>query len=463
MTQRPRELTPHAGPRHFVGAELRARRLARNMSLAELSREVHVNASHLARLERAERPIPPDLLTHCDDALAADGALTRLGALLRNDDEHAVTAAGDHVASQAADVASTPDHVALARAHEAPLEADEDVVIPVRATNGRIVYVPLPRRRFLKGLGVAATIATGATGTSLAQDLPPVEHFRQLRSTLADSDNLFGPHRVMDTVREQINLLQEIRKAQRGTDLREIIKVQTEFADLLGWLHQDSGEHHAAQFWLDRALEWSHLSGDVNSTAFILGRKSQLASDMGDGSEAAEMAEASIRLVPPNSRMAAISSVHAVRGYALLGDRDGVTRTHERTQALLDTYEPDQLPWGQFFGRSYVYVHHAESQRLLGNYTTATKEYQSAIDHMPSGFRRDQGVYLAREALAFAGGGDAEQAAHVGMRALAIGLDTGSGRILTELGQVREALIPNTAPDVQQFTDALLDARRQQT
>ena len=454
MPQRPRELTPEAGPRHFVGAELRARRTARNMSLADLSREVHIDTSHLSRFERAERPIPLDVLARCDGALRADGALVRLGALLSADDR-------GHVANSPADVARPAEALDHARVHEAPLVASDGdaVTIPVRAADGRIVYVSISRREFF-GIGAAATALTaGASPAAAAADLPPVEHFRQLRSTLADSDNLFGPQRVMAAVREQIDLLQSLRQGQRGADYRALAGVQTEFADLLSWLHQDSGEHDAAAFWLDRALEWSHLTGDINNTAFILTRKSHLASDIGNGAEAAEVAEASVSLAPTNSRMAAIASAQATRGYALLGDQSGTERAHDRTLNLFDTATADELPWGQFFGPAYVTAQYAESQRLLGNHSAAAGQYRLAIDQMPAGFRRDQGVYLAREALAFVGAGDAEQAAQAGLRALNIGNETGSTRILTELHKVRNALQVSQTESARQFTTELQASR----
>lgn len=93
--------------------------------------------------------------------------------------------------------------------------------------------------------------------------------------------------------------------------------MQVQFADLIGWLYQDSGDHQAAQHWLDRALECAHLAGDDNSVAFILARKSQLAADMGDPAEAVAVAEAAVKLARPRSRIAAAAAVYAAHGHAL--------------------------------------------------------------------------------------------------------------------------------------------------
>jgi len=82
--------------------------------------------------------------------------------------------------------------------------------------------------------------------------------------------------------------------------------------------------------------------------------------------------------------------------------------------------------------------------------------FQQAIRELPSSFRRDRGVYLAREALAHTGARDPEQAADIGMQALVIARDTQSGRIVDELARVDSGLAPWAAlPAVADSRDAL--------
>ena len=71
-------------------------------------------------------------------------------------------------------------------------------------------------------------------------------------------------------------------------------------------------------------------------------------------------------------------------------------------------------------------------------------------------YHRDRGVYLAREAAAYAGAGEADHAAGIGLQALAIGTETRSGRIFTELATVESRLDRTAAsPAVREFTDAM--------
>ncbi|MGH3798272.1 MAG: helix-turn-helix domain-containing protein, partial [Pseudonocardiaceae bacterium] len=48
MGQRPKDLTPHQNLHHYWGAELRALRVARGLSLAELGQQLHCDPSYLA-------------------------------------------------------------------------------------------------------------------------------------------------------------------------------------------------------------------------------------------------------------------------------------------------------------------------------------------------------------------------------------------------------------------------------
>lgn len=349
------------------------------------------------------------------------------------------------------------------RSEPDPVDMSGVLTIPMRSDDGRIFYVPFDRRRFMRGVGAgfvtSAAGGVGATSPSTPMAAYPIEHFQQVRKALADSDNLFGPNMVIPTAREQINTMQELRQSRRGGELRRLLRVQAEFADLLGWLHQDKGEHHAAQFWLDRALEWSYSSGDQESAVFILARKSQLAGDMKDGAETVGLAEAALSMAGPRSRIAAIATTYAAHGYALQSEAANSNRAYERARELLADADSDETPWGQFFDDAYIGVQQAQSWTVLGEYRAAAEQYRSAIAALPTGFRRDQGVYLAREALAYANAHDAEKAADIGLNALTIGVDTGSRRVLDELVQVGNELGPWKAkPEVSHFYHALKDA-----
>lgn len=79
MANRMRTLDPQASPAALFGAELRALRQRRGLSLAALGRLVHVSGDLVGKIEKADRRPQPDLVTRLDRALEADGSLDRLG------------------------------------------------------------------------------------------------------------------------------------------------------------------------------------------------------------------------------------------------------------------------------------------------------------------------------------------------------------------------------------------------
>jgi transcriptional regulator with XRE-family HTH domain len=103
VANRLRALDPQASPAALFGAELRALRQRRDLSLAAVGRLVHVSGDLIGKIEKADRRPQPDLVTRLDRALQADGAIERLGRGVL-DDDHA-----DGSRSMGADPVLTPD------------------------------------------------------------------------------------------------------------------------------------------------------------------------------------------------------------------------------------------------------------------------------------------------------------------------------------------------------------------
>jgi hypothetical protein len=336
------------------------------------------------------------------------------------------------------------------------------------ATNGALVDRPpqnlsgeeVNRREAMKLMAATAASALPLVGyeplravLASPESAHPLDHLRRMREMLAESDNLYGPSRVIPAAREQVALILELKSQARGSDLSPLLSVGAEYADLIGWLHQDSGQHQVAAWWLDRALEWSHLSMDDQATSFMLTRKSQLASDEGDGNGAVYAASAAARHA--NTRVAAIAATQSIRGYALLGDRKGFQAARHEAHELLARSDGEGLTWGRFFDASYIEVHYAQGQVTLGDYRGAAQTYDAALASVPGEFRRDRGVYLARAAFAHARANNLDRAVRSGVESLAIGLRTRSARILRELRQFDAAIDRfSNEPSVSRFRDA---------
>ncbi|MBI1758776.1 MAG: helix-turn-helix domain-containing protein [Actinobacteria bacterium] len=78
MGQRPRVLRPYDSPEAYFGAQVRAWRVRRGLSQADLGRLVHVSGDLVAKVEKAQRRVHADLVTGLDVALGGDGSLAGL-------------------------------------------------------------------------------------------------------------------------------------------------------------------------------------------------------------------------------------------------------------------------------------------------------------------------------------------------------------------------------------------------
>lgn len=311
---------------------------------------------------------------------------------------------------------------------------------------------PMKRRDFARGLvGAGVLAALGPLDRLSAPsifavdeaaelgDVHPVEHLRRIREVLVDSDNLLGPQPVIPTVVRHIGVIQRLRERHGGSDGQALLHMRARYAEFAGWLYQDAGDPATAQHWLDRALEWSHAVGDAEMATYVLARKSQLAGDTADGFSAVDLAEAAWNLAP-DRRLQALARTYAAHGHALAGSRDRCLRALDEATELISRANDGPARWAPWLDAAYIDVQRARCLTIVGDPRQAAGLFQGAIRRLPPSYRRDRGVYLGREALAHAGNGEPEQAAAVGVRALAIAEETRSGRILAELVHLEDVL-----------------------
>ena len=117
---------------------------------------------------------------------------------------------------------------------------------------------------------------------------------------------------------------------------------------------------------------------------------SQLAGDMLNPAEAVAVAEASIRLRRPQSRIGAVAAAYASHGYGLAGDRAACDRLCGTARDALDDAGGTGLPWAKFFDGPYIDVHHARSLAALGEYRAAAERFRAAIDDLHPDYHRDR-------------------------------------------------------------------------
>jgi transcriptional regulator with XRE-family HTH domain len=491
-----RALDPDRSAQHRFGSELRRWRKTRGLSQDRLGSLVHVSGDLIYRVELAERRPARDLAERCDqvletggalavlwDAAAAESAAARPASLPVTDigsvgNSRSTAAWAAQLRSSRFDAYSPaamgwPGVPAAAGAQitgtSLYVEHGEEILtVACQTADGRLILVAVPRRAFLAaGLGAAIAgvappaspaLGAGAVSGGALQPLSAeaLDRLHRIRRVLRDADNLFGPERVLPLVHEQLLQTRQLSAAARATDRSKLLAVQAQFADLYAWLQQDTGKHKEAQYWLDRALDWAQMARHSEATAFILARKSQVAGELNDATDAVDLAEVAIRQARPGHvRAASIAATYAAHGYAIQGDKTSCERQYARARDLLTQVEPDpSTSYGLFLNPAYIDVQRANSLVALGEHKAAADAFAGAIDSLPTGYHRDRGIYLVRKALAHAGAGEPDEAAASGTLALIIGRETSSSRILDGLTRLNSALSTwSELPQVAEFSD----------
>ncbi|MCD2468622.1 helix-turn-helix domain-containing protein [Streptomyces sp. MBT42] len=467
MGQQPSELTPDAGPWHRWGYELREFREARGLSQQALARKALIDRSHLGRFERAERAVPRHAAVAVDEALDAAGALVRCWDWAERQAPQGASAmvssaaTEEHGANGPGHGANGPTDLASGMFGQAgSIDDDADTVVVPARIHGRILFVPVPRRVVLaSGLaGLAATtlpVPTAAAATVLADMESPAEYFAQLRRVMIQTDNLIGPRHVLPALQQHLVTLSARRRAARGADAADLLALETRYEELAGWFAQDIGDERTAHGHTARALDTSHITGDTDLTAYILGRKAQLAVDTGHPVDALGLAAAARRTARSGSRLEVIAVLHEAHAHAILGDGPEAHRYYDTALALLGRADVDGV-WGSWLDEAYISTARARSLAALGEYAQAAAGFDSAIAALPPAYRRDRGVYLARAARAHAGTGNMTVAARIGVQAVGIAAETGSARIIGQLDRLDKTLAPANGEDgVAEFRAAL--------
>ncbi|MFF2549913.1 helix-turn-helix domain-containing protein [Nocardia sp. NPDC058058] len=343
--------------------------------------------------------------------------------------------------------------------------SDDYVLVSARTITGEVVLVSVSRRSFVGGIGAGAlwALSSGPTSppttTSFAAmfanaQIDHVKHFDSLRMSLIESDNIYGSAQTLPHVVSALDLLGQLKRSKIG-DPRGILRMCAIFAETAAWQFQDQRDFRTAQFWAARALQWSHQLADDYCVGLSLVRMSQLACDQGDGAEAAELAAAAQRCAPEDSLFAAAALTFRAHAVAVESDCVASARAYDGARAIVERADPDPK-WGMFLDASYIDAYQAHTFAETGEFGSATRKFAHAMSQLQPGYPRDTGVYLARAAVAHLCAGEIEPAAVLGLKALQIGIGTGSARIMHKVlelsGMIDRA---STQPGVAEFRDAI--------
>ncbi|MGH3327943.1 MAG: helix-turn-helix domain-containing protein [Streptomycetales bacterium] len=419
--------------RKVFGLALRQLRTQAGLSLRELGRRSLYDYSRLSRAENGEHLIAPGLVPALDEAVGAGGLLVLLRSLADTE--------------RPAPGTLPPTGLGV--------DDGDSVLLELRTPDGRIVRVNLSRREFTQMLA-AGTLPTllpaGVTNLDQAERISKVldsprridgqvlGYFRTLLTEHFTADKILGPRQLLGPVLAQIEVLERLRQDTRPETAEPMLRLLAQYAEFVGWLHQDAGDTTAAMFWSDRASQWAQAAGDHQMVAYMLVRKSNIAVLDNDALSVITLAAAARKVAGPISpKLMALANQQEARGWALYGEANRFRANLDTAAELLST-QPNDVDV-----EAPIYLHHynlatleeqsASCYRNCGQAETATAILERGLAETPEHLRRDQGHQLAKLAntvLATAQP-DPERAAALGLRCVAIACATGSERIATEL------------------------------
>ncbi|MGM1058457.1 helix-turn-helix transcriptional regulator [Saccharothrix sp. Mg75] len=407
------DATKPAGVR--LAHEIRRRRTEAGLSQPQLARKIGYTRQYVSLAERPDHNLPSaELVKALDQALNGKGALTALRELGKREQE---------------------------RQRRQSVRKDPDV----------------PETRTSTQPALSRFTETHVDDA--------IRHLREQWHLLVKTDNLFGPRFAITSVREHIDLINEIAATVRGVPRREVVGLAARYAESAAWLYEDAGEAALALHWTDRAMEWSYESGQRTMPAWTLFRRSQQATTDADPARVIGMAEAAGRdAAVLSSPMRAAITQQEAHGYALDGDERTAHRKLDQAHewAARDDQGDARDGHGSFCTGDYLELQRAHCWSVLGRPDKAIALYEKVLPALPAAYRRDRGTALSRFAAAAAAVCEPERAARLADEALDIARSSGSRRTEREVRDVAVRLsVHGHLPTVNAFRAKALsgDAR----
>jgi transcriptional regulator with XRE-family HTH domain len=370
------------------GAELRARRLAAEMTLTALAETLHYSKSYVSRIELGQKPADAEFARRCEAALGCPGELVGLVP-----------------ASAPPAPAVTPAEPAVA-----PALREQATGVPLW---------PLPAEQVGRGPEAA-----------------DLEGLRSYFDFVRGLGQRVSPGMVLPIIEENTKLLLGIAARSAGTMRSSALTLAARFAEYAGWMQQEQGDIASAKQWTEWAVEFAAEGGDHDLVAYGLVREALIAFYQHDAYTTIELARGA-QAERCGPRVRGLAAQREAQGHALGGDYDACQRALERASRWLSEDEPTGSP---VIGTTSVADPAAMTAGWcmvdLGRAKLAMPMLRRELDRIPMAASRSRARYGARLAIALVDGDEIEEACAVMIP------------VLSALGGVRSMTIRS---DVQQF------------
>jgi transcriptional regulator with XRE-family HTH domain len=313
---------------------------------------------------------------------------------------------------------------------------DKHLVERLRRTflAGGMAALTLPALR----LDELAHIAAAVINAQRYADTEIVDYCKQQLSDCAVNDGRRGPRQSLPIALGLIAAIERMATDANPGIRRELLRVGAYTAEFAGWLYRDICVPELANYWRDRAVEWSQVSGDLTMQGYVLLKKSQAVWDERDALRMLTLAEAAQEgpwRLP--ARVRAEAAQQQARGHAMLdGNLAFIESKLSEARSLL---AQDRAGSG------------GQATEVAAHYDEALFELQVAICYCeakkperalelydrwlsPETFsRRDYAYFLSLKGSAYAAANEPDKAASAGLEAFPLARETESIRTAQEL------------------------------
>lgn len=194
-------------------------------------------------------------------------------------------------------------------------------------------------------------------------------YYESLFAEHVRADNLIGPRLVLDVVSHQAETLGTVARQARGAEREQAVRLASRYEEFLGWLNQDAGRPCQAMIHTDRARDLATELRDPPLAAYLLMRKSNIATDSGDPVLALALADTALSQtehLSPTVRAVVLRQ----KALALAGLGQGQACDDVATEALESVAAgrvwPDESSLAPYCTTSYVAMEAAACWLQLG-------------------------------------------------------------------------------------------------
>ena len=287
----------------------------------------------------------------------------------------------------------------------------------------------------------ATAFAVGQVGAARLTGVPVgpriVSHLLVARRMINDAGNWRRTGAVLMAARQLYDIADGLRRAApRGELRRRLMFVSAGYAELCGFLHQQSGNLDKAGHWTAKALQQAQAADDRNLVAYVYTRMSALAEAEHDIDRVIGLALAAQREPGISPRVRAFALHQHARGLARRGEAAACLRAVDEAFELVADAEPERSE--EYVVAYWINKYHLATERAgrlldLGRIREGLDAYQQVRLHWARICPWLQAEHLAKIAVAHADLGDLDAAAETGFDALLLAESAGSPSVVDEL------------------------------